>query len=792
MFFASYQVLCLTLLVSRSVAQSWDSGNYSFSPPVYPSPHATGAGDWKAAFARADSFVSQLTLEEKAEMVTGTPGPCVGNIPPIPRLGFNGLCIQDGPLAIRQADYASVFPAGIAAAASWDRDLIRQRGVQMGEEFRGKGAHVVLGPVAGPLGRSALGGRNWEGFSPDPYLTGVAMEHTIKGIQSAGVQACAKHYIGNEQETQRVPSVGADNSTIEAYSSNIDDRAFHELYSWPFADSVRAGVASVMCSYNRLNQSYGCQNSKTLNGVLKTEFGFQGYVMSDWGATLSGVPAIEAGLDMNMPGGIAFTSATPSYFGANITIAVQNGTLSESRVDDMIRRVLTPYFYLNQDKGYPTVDPSSAGLNALFPQSNWVYHFDLNGTTNRDVRDDHAALIRELGSAAVVLLKNTNNALPLKKPQHIGVFGNDAGDLTNSLYFFIGNFGGQYEYGTQPVGGGSGTGRLSYVVPPLDAIKARARKDGALVQYILNNTMASTDLTTLWPPAQELDVCLVFLKTWATENFDRSSLEVDWDGNAVVENVANNCSNTVVISHSGGVNTLPFASHSNVTAILAAHYPGEESGNSIVDILYGDVNPSGKLPYTIAYNESDYNAPILNVTNPGPNDWQLNYTESLLIDYRYFDYNNKSVLYEFGYGLSYTNFSLSGLAVKKVSSGDLTALPPPVKVVPGGNPSLWEPVLKVSTKVSNTGAVKGATVPQLYLTFPATVPSGTPLRQLRGFEKVNLSPGESSSVQFLLTRRDISYWDVEAQQWRIPEGGLTLSVGFSSRDIKHTTTVRAL
>lgn len=275
--------------------------DYSTSPPVYPSPPTQGIG-WEAALAQAQAFVSNLTLDEKAQLVTGTQGPCVGNIGAIERLGFQGLCLQDGPLAIRQATYASVFPAGLTTAASWDRSLMYTRGLFMGSEFKGKGAHVALGPVVAPLGRSAYDGRNWEGFSPDPYLTGVAAEQTITGMQQTGLQACLKHFIGYEQETQRNPSLSPDNVTIESVSSNIDDRTIHELYLWPFANGVRAGVASIMCSYNRLNGSYACQNSKTLNGLLKEELGFQGYVMSDWGGTHSGVASIEAGLDMDMPG----------------------------------------------------------------------------------------------------------------------------------------------------------------------------------------------------------------------------------------------------------------------------------------------------------------------------------------------------------------------------------------------------------------------------------------------------------------------------------------------------------
>ncbi len=239
-------------------------------------------------------------------LVTGTSGPCVGNIGPIERLGFNGLCLQDGPLAIREADYASVFPAGLTTAAAWDKNLANTRGQDMAAEFKGKGAHVALGPVAGPLGRSGYGGRNWEGFSPDPYLTGEMFGETILGIEAMGVQACGKHFIGNEQETQRNPSgvsfTGASSGglVIEAVSSNIDDRTLHELYLWRFANGVKAGVSAIMCSYNRINGSYGCQNSKTLNGLLKGELGFQGYVMSDWLATHSGVASIEAGLDMDM------------------------------------------------------------------------------------------------------------------------------------------------------------------------------------------------------------------------------------------------------------------------------------------------------------------------------------------------------------------------------------------------------------------------------------------------------------------------------------------------------------
>ncbi|KAK5442681.1 hypothetical protein LTS15_010888 [Exophiala xenobiotica] len=806
---ASWTVLLAALNI-HALAQ-----DYSTSPPVYPSPPTQGTG-WEAAFAQAEAFVSNLTVEEKAQLVTGTSGPCVGNIGAIPRLGFDGLCLQDGPLAIRQATYASVFPAGLTTAASWDRSLMLMRGMYMGAEFKGKGSHVALGPVVAPLGRAAYGGRNWEGFSPDPYLTGVAAEQTITGMQQSGIQACLKHFIGYEQESQRNPSLSVDNVTIEAVSSNIDDRTIHELYLWPFANGVHAGVSSIMCSYNRINGSYACQNSKTQNGILKGELGFQGYIMSDWGGTHAGVASINAGLDMDMPGPLSFSGdQNSSFFGGNVTQAVNNGSVSETRVDDMVRRIMTPYFYLQQNQ-YPPIDGEEPALNSNFPP--YDYQFTL-GAANVDVRDSHAQLIRELGSAGTVLLKNVNNTLPLTAPQTIGVFGNDAGDVVDGLYFSGSAFQNQYgyEYGNLPVAGGSGTGRMSYLVSPLEAIKSRTAQDATLVQYILNNTLVSNagGLSNILPVPQ---VCLVFLKTWASEGYDRIGLEADWNSTGVVTSVASYCNNTIVITNSAGLNVMPWANNPNVTAILAAHLPGQESGNSIVDVLYGTVNPSGKLPYTIALNASDYNfAPITNSTalveTEDPNAWQSNFTEGLLIDYRHFDYYNQSVAFEFGFGLSYTTFDMTGIQIQAQSqtgngswngnwnggwnssgsgsgsgSGSVSALPPPNPIVPGGNPSLWEVLYTVSVTVTNTGSLAGAAVPQVYLSlpqFPGEDP--TPLNVLRGFDKVMLQPGESQLVAFGLMRRDLSYWNTVMQEWMIPSGPIGVNAGFSSRDFRQKT-----
>ncbi|CAG5158099.1 uncharacterized protein ALTATR162_LOCUS4982 [Alternaria atra] len=693
---------------------------YGTSPPVYPSPRTCGAGGWDGALEKARAFVAELTIEEKAQMVT---------------------------------------------------------------EFRGKGAHVALGPVVGAIGRSPFGGRNWEGFSPDAYLSGVLVEETVHGVQSAGVQACTKHYIANEQEIQRNPSI-VNGVTIEAVSSNVDDKTMHETYLWPFANAVRAGTSAVMCSYQRINGSYGCQNSKTLNGLLKEELGFQGYVMSDWLATHSGVASIEAGLDMNMPGGVGFPDPTLSFWGDNITVSVNNGSLAEERVDDMVLRIMTPYFHLGQDADFPPIDGYTPHLG-FFGASGYAHNFMLGPTV--DVRSQqHAQLIRDLGAAGTVLLKNVNGALPLKTPKTIGVFGNDAADLTRGQYSLatmgLNLMDGDYDVGTLAVGGGSGTGRFSYVVSPLEAIKARGQSQGAVVQYITDNEyIVGGGLASLGPAPPE--VCIVFLKSWASEGDDRTTLIAEWNSTSVVDRTTAVCNNTVVVLHGAAPNTMPWRNNPNVTAILAAHMPGQESGNSVADILWGDVNPSGRLPYTIADDETDYAKNLINstelATTTDSDAWQADFAEGNLIDYKEFDARNASVAFEFGFGLSYTTFNISCLQIE-VGASNVSRMPnPAAPIQPGGNAELWDTLATIRATVTNTGLVAGATVPQLYLSYPPE--ANAPARSLRGFEKMALDAGASGTVQFSLTRRDLSYWETTAQAWTLPSGEIGVHVGFSSR-----------
>ncbi|OHW92216.1 glycosyl hydrolase family 3 N-terminal domain-containing protein [Colletotrichum incanum] len=665
-----------------------------------------------------------MTVEELANFTHGWSGLCTGNTGSVPRLGVEPICLQDGPDGVRAQEFVSAFPAGIHLGATWNRNLSYAYGIALGAEFRGKGINVGLGPVGGPLGRIARGGRNWEGLSNDPYLSSVGVGGVTKGMQDADTIACPKHWLLNEQEYRRNP----DEEEGEAASSNVDDRTLHELYVFPFMDALNEGAASVMCSYNRANNSYGCQNSKLLNGVLKTELGFEGFVVSDWGAQHAGVASANAGLDLVMP--------NEAFWGSGLVEAVNNGSVTRERVEDMTTRILAAWYYIGQDSDdYP----------AFGVYSNLQKHAPV------DVQNGHKALIREIGAAGTVLVKNINGALPLKSPKFLTVFGYDATVLctpwTSTSYGpgFGTQIGDTYN-GTLIAGGGSGITTPPYVISPFQAIQERVVADGGV----------------------------------ASEGYDRPNLSDGFSDN-LVNNVAANCSNTIVVLHSAGTRVVDaWADHPNVTAILFAGLPGQESGHSLTDILYGDVNPSGRLPYTVAHAESDFGALLNSSVDPGPFP-QDDFSEGLFIDYRAFDRDGITPRYEFGFGLSYTTFEYSSLSASPVGTPVAGFLNPDVAIVQGGHPALWEDVYSVSVQVQNTGELAGHEVAQLYVGIPG---EGTPARQLRGFKRVFIEAGGSATVDFRLTRRDLSVWDIVAQQWRLAEGEYDVFVGASNRDLR--------
>ncbi|EYE98747.1 beta-glucosidase [Aspergillus ruber CBS 135680] len=733
-----------------------DAHFYGESPPVYPSPEATGTGPWAIAYGKARTFVASLTAEEKVNLTAGITADsgCAGSIPAIPRVGFPGLCVTDAGNGVRGTDFVNAWSSGLHVGASWNKRLARQRAIHLGYEYRQKGVNVALGPVVGPIGRVAEGGRNWEGFSADPYQSGVLVYETVEGIQSTGVGACTKHFIANEQETNRNPETDDQGEYVESLSSNIDDRTMHELYLWPFQDAVLAGSASIMCSYQRINNSYGCQNSKVLNGLLKEELGFQGYVMTDWYAQHGGIASANAGLDMAMP--------HSDFWNSNLTDAIANGTMEASRLDDMATRIIATWYHLGQDTYFP--DP---GLG--MPK-------DVDAEHQRVIATSPASKDTLLQSAIEghVLVKNTDGALPLKSPRLVSVFGYDAKG-PDALQFNTISFQSSYpaiqRNHTLWVGGGSGENSPAYVDAPIDALQRQAYEDGSSILWNFDSIDPQLDSTS--------DVCLVFINSYATESQDRPGL-TDQYSDTLVTNVANKCKNTVVVLHNAGIRLVDaWVEHENVTAVIFAHLPGQDTGRAVVDLLYGRANPSGRLPYTVARQAEDYGS-LLHPAQREGDYWlfpQSNFSEGVLIDYRAFDAQNITPRYEFGYGLSYTTFDYSDLQTRR-SNVSTTAYPPNATIEQGGNPHLWDEILTVSARVSNTGVVDGDEVPQLYL----GIPNG-PVRQLRGFDKVRIVAGESTPVAFPLTRRDLSVWDVDAQQWHLQEGEYKVYLGSSSRDL---------
>ncbi|KAG2152791.1 glycoside hydrolase family 3 protein [Suillus clintonianus] len=769
--------------------------NYSFipyptptlnpRPPVFPAtdplnppnvssdPHIVPdfAPAWAAAYQKAKNHILDYTMEEKVSITTGVGlgnGFCIGNTPP--NKNFPGLCLEDSPLAVNYVDFATVFPAGIQVASTWNRALMRARGLALGQEFKGKGVNIANGPMMN-MGRIPQGGRNWEGFGADPFLAGESAYETVLGLQHGGVQSCVKHFINNEQEHFR---------GIE--SSNVDDRTQHEIYAHPFLRSVMAGVSAVMCSYNLINETYACNNDKMLNDILKREYGFQGFILSDWWATMSTLSAV-AGLDMTMPGDISGDSGN-SYFGGNLTEYVNDGYISMARLDDMATRIIAAWYYLHQDEDYPATNFN------LFNPNDEVNNKHVN------VQSDHYKLVREIGAAGTVLLKNKDGALPLNKPKNLVLIGSDAGPGKSGPNEFTQQIGGGGSDGILAMGWGSGTGYFPYLISPLEGIQERARQDGSSVFWDFDdwNTVLAGSM------AFGQAVALVFTNSDSGEGYltvdgnegDRNNLTAWNNGDDLILAVAAQNNNTIVVVNSVGPLILePWIEHPNITAVVWAGIQGQEAGNSIADVLYGAYNPSGRLPYTIAKDLADYPAQLI-TNGSGTDIVTIDYTEGLFIDYRHFDQANITPRFEFGFGLSYTTFSYSDLGVTTIQSSNVDqadlitawengeASP----IAEGSSTALWlhEPAFKVTFKVTNTGTLSGTEIPQLYVHHPSS--AGEPPSVLKGFTNVEIGPYNTKHVSITLSRYELSVWDVIAQGWCKPDGQISFSIGASSRDFR--------
>ncbi|KAI9350570.1 glycoside hydrolase superfamily [Zopfochytrium polystomum] len=546
--------------------------------------------EWSDAIAQAKVLVSKLSLEDKANLVTGlgwTNGPCLGNLPAMPSIGFPSLCLQDSPTGVRYAQKASAFPASINVAATFDKALFRKNGQKMGEEIRGKGVHVTLGPVMNMM-RAPASGRGWEAAGGDPILTSFVASKQVEGIQSQGVIATAKHFILNEQEFNK-----------DGGDSIADLRALYEVYLRPFKACVDAGVGAVMCSYNKVNGTYACQNPQILS-ILKDELGFSGFVMTDWWAAHVGNDTANAGTDVLMPGTSAANTPFDTFWGANLVRRRRGG--------------------MGQNLGYPATN-----FNSWDPEPNPV-----------DVQEDHKNHIREpstrLAAASSVLVKNLNHSLPFTKAAYktIAVIGEDAAPPKT--------LNGCSDHGcidgTVAQGWGSGTTNFPYIVAPVDGIKSQAVKQGInVVSYL------ETDNAQAAAVAQQADIAVVFGYITVEGNLgDRTDLDLWHNGTALVDAVAA-VQKTVVVIHAPGPVNMPFNDNPNVVAIIYALMPGQETGNAIAD------------------DRTEYAADVQYNTNP------VHYNEGILIDYRWFEATGRKPLYPFGHGLSYASFAYSNFQI---------------------------------------------------------------------------------------------------------------------------------
>ncbi|KAK5661542.1 hypothetical protein OQA88_11446 [Cercophora sp. LCS_1] len=799
-----------------------DIPNGFVAPPYYPAPHGGWVTSWRDSYAKAQKLVSQMTLAEKTN-ITGGVGIYMGST-------------LYSALGVASADNITAFPAGITTGATWDKKLIYARGVALGKEFRGKGANVYLGPTVGPLGRKPLGGRNWEGFGADPVLQAVAAALTIKGVQEQGVIATIKHLVGNEQEMYRMY-----NPFQPGYSANIDDRTLHELYLWPFAEAVKAGVGAVMTAYNAVNGSACSQNSYLMNGILKDELGFQGFVMSDWLAHISGVPAALAGLDMSMPGDTMVPLFGYSYWKYELTRSVLNGSVPLERLNDMATRIVAAWYQFGQDKDYPRPNfsaNSDSEYGLLHPGAVISPWGKINWFVN--VQADHYKVARQVAQDAITMLKNDGNALPLKASSKISVFGTDAAvnpDGPNACMNRACN------KGTLGMGWGSGVANYPYFDDPISAIRRR------VPSVAFYNTDSFPRINN---PADD-EAAIVFLSSDAGENTftvegnhgdrDNSKLSAWYGGDELVKNAAAKFKTVIVVVHTVGPLVLePWIDLPSVKAVLFAHLPGQEAGESLTNILFGDVSPSGHLPYSIVKASTDLPDSVSNLRGFAFGQVQDTYSEGLYIDYRHLNKNKIKPRYAFGHGLSYTSFNITSANIKRVVELSpispprqpklgtpvySTTIPPAAEgtwpnplnftqvwrfiyswipekeaneayaigstgktkyVYPagysetqtagpesgggeGGNPALWDVAYEVEVTVKNVGdKFAGKASVQAYVQFPEGIQWDTPVVQLRDFEKTDvLAPGQEQTVKLRLTRKDLSVWDVRAQNWVVPK-----------------------
>ena len=655
------------------------------------------------------ALVKQMTVEEKAGLCSGLD---FWHTKSVDRLGIPSVMVSDGPCGLRKQDMtgdhlgindsikAVCFPSGCLTACSFDPALLQKEGEIIGDECQAEDVSVILGPALN-IKRSPLCGRNFEYFSEDPYLAGEISAAYVKGVQSKNIGTSVKHFAANSQEFRRMSS-----------SSNVDERTLREIYLPAFEKTVKEGKPdTVMCSYNRLNGTFASENKWLLTDVLRTEWGFDGYVVSDWGAVNKRVDGLKAGLDLEMP-------ASGGTTDRQIVEAVKNGSLDESVLDQAVERILKIV--------YKYLDGRQPG------------NFD---------KEAHHLIVADIARESMVLLKNEKGMLPLSEK--------DAGDI-----LFVGLFADKPRY----EGGGSAHINTWKVTGALEAAKAAGLNINYVQGYDVEEKKDSELLPAALEAAKRAKKVVIFAglpDSYESEGYDRSHMKLPQNQDKLIEEIVKVNDNVAVVLHNGSPVEMPWIG--KVNAVLESYLAGESVGMAQFDLLFGKANPCGKLaesfPVKLSDNPSYFNFP--------GNGIDVNYAEGLFVGYRYYDKKEMEVLFPFGHGLSYTSYEYSDL---KLSSSKI----------------LDTDTLEVSVKVTNTGKMAGKEIVQLYVSEKTGTREIRPVKELKGFMKVHLEPGESKTVKFSLDKRSFAFYNTDIHDWYAPTGEYEILIGASSKDIRLT------
>ena len=688
---------------------------------------------------RASMVVKEMTIDEKITLLHGTgmaglspmsplavhSNGGAGYVPGIPRLGIPAIQMSDAAYGVRSSGengrYSTALPADVAGAASWDLEAGYEYGALIGRELRAQGYNMSLGGGSN-LTREPRNGRTFEYLGEDPVLAGKMVGAVMKGLQAQHVIGDIKHYALNDQESGR-----------NAVNVNIDQRAARESDLLAFEIGVQeSDVAAVMCSYNRVNGDYVCENKYLLTDVLKKDWNFKGFVLSDWGGTHSVEKASAAGLDHEEPGEI--------FYGDDFKKAVESGKVPATEFDDHVRRILRAMF--------------ATGVVDDPPQKSVV---DVVGGFE---------VAQRIAEQSTVLLKNTNAQLPLdaSKIHSIAVIGPHAE---------VGMISGGGSAQVDPPGGNAimppGKGNthwqdhIWFPTSPLKSVRAKA--PGATVQFD-----SGADPAAAAALAKSADVAIIFAYEWESEGMDLDSLSLPDKQDDLIAKVAAANPHTVVVLETGTAVTMPWADQ--VSGILETWFAGSRGAEAVANIIFGDVNPSAKLPMTFPKSEADLPHPTVVKPPKATTDadrlgwkriaaglpaFQVTYDEGVKVGYKWYDAENKPVLFPFGYGLSYTTYSYSNL-----------------KVTPGKNP-------RVTFTVTNTGNRAGAEVAEVYASLPAA--AAEPPKRLVGFSKVKLNAGESKEVSVDVDAKYLSIFNVERNAWQLIPGDYGFMVGGSSQSL---------